>query len=241
MSSFERLRWVASFIEDIVFPPMCAGCRKRGSWLCDACRDLLQPIPRPICYRCGQPTADTCLTCENCRTWPDRIGSFRAAFRFGGPIRESVHRFKYQGEFARAADLSNLMFRAIYRTEFVELPAWDCIAFVPLHPRRRRQRGFDQSALLSRHLSDLLDIPRLDGLVRSVDTPSQVGRGEDERRSNVRGAFEWQGNGGLSGTRILLIDDVVTTGATMLAAAETLLGEGALRVDGFALARELLA
>lgn len=179
------------------------------------------------------------MTCSRCAWWPSGIGSIRAAYAFGGVIRESIHRFKYQGEFARAASLSDLMFTSIFRPEFVGPPSWDSIAFVPLHHRRRRQRGFDQAERLARHLSEQLDVPRAHGLVRLLDTPSQVGRREEERMTNVRGAFGWGGDA-LDGTTMLLVDDVITTGATMVAAAEALLAAGAVRVDGIALARELL-
>ncbi|MGA7669438.1 MAG: phosphoribosyltransferase family protein [Nitrolancea sp.] len=130
------------------------------------------------------------------------------------------------------------MFHGIFRPEFVEAPRWDTIAFVPLHPRRRRQRGFDQAELLSRQFAKRIELPRQSGLSRRVDTPSQVGRGEVERRDNMRGAFAWTAES-LSGEHILLIDDVLTTGATMVAAASTLIAAGAGRVDGFALAREM--
>lgn len=178
------------------------------------------------------------MMCSNCVDWPDQIGSFRAAFVFGGVIREAIHRFKYLGEFARARSLADLMCHALFRPEFVEMPSWDHVAYVPLHRRRRRQRGFDQSELLSRYGARKLELPVVAGLVRTVDTQSQVGLGEDERRSNVRGAFDWVDKP-LSGERILLIDDVVTTGATIMAAASALISVGAGRVDGFALAREL--
>ncbi len=180
------------------------------------------------------------MSCANCALWPDGIGSIRAAYAFNGPIRESVHRFKYQGEFARAGFLSELMFHGIFRPEFVESPAWDLVAFVPLHKHRRRQRGFDQAELLSRHLSQQLSLDHAKSLHRTIDTPSQVGRGEAERQANVQGAFTWKGET-LAGAKILLIDDVITTGATMVAAATALLSDGADRVDGFALARELLS
>ncbi len=132
------------------------------------------------------------------------------------------------------------MFDAIMRPEFVDAAAtsWDVVGFVPLHRRRRRQRGFDQADLLSRGVAQKLDLVRTTGLQRIIDTPSQVGRGEQERQTNVRDAFAWKGES-LDGAHVLLIDDVVTTGATMLAACDALLAAGARRVDGFALAREL--
>lgn len=223
-----------------MFPPICASCRRRGTWLCDRCRATARSVPRPICHRCGQSSVEPFFTCENCADWPSGIGSVRAAFVFGGAIREQVHRFKYQGEFARATTIATLMFERIVAHEFVDHTSWDLVAHVPLHSRRRRQRGFDQADLIARHLAEHLDLPRISGLFRIRDTPSQVGRGTAERRENVRDAFGWRGEP-LNGQKILVLDDVITTGATMIAASQPLLQAGAGRIDGFAFARELLA
>ncbi len=149
-----------------------------------------------------------------------------------------MHRFKYQGEFARAPFLGDLMFDRIIDHEFVDHSRWNLVSYVPLHRRRRRKRGFDQAELLSRRLAERLKLPLTTSLVRTRDTATQVGQGERERRANMRDAFVWNGDD-LTGRHILLIDDVVTTGSTMLAASLALLASGAARVDGFALAREV--
>jgi ComF family protein len=162
----------------------------------------------------------------------------RAAFAFGGPLRDAIHRYKYQSEYARASSLSDMLFEAIERGEFCTQTDWNLIAYVPLHPRRRRQRGFDQSRLLARGLADRIGLPCAADLQRSVDTPTQVGLGGVERQRNVRNAFAWTGEP-LNGRCVLIIDDVITTGATMVAASEPLILAGADRVDGLALAREL--
>jgi ComF family protein len=130
------------------------------------------------------------------------------------------------------------MVEAMDRPEFDSTCCWDLIAYVPLHARRRRQRGFDQSRLLARGLAERLELPVTSNLIRSVDTPTQVGRGADERKQNVRGAFAWTGER-LNGTNILIVDDVITTGSTMIAASLPLIQAGAERVDGFAIAREV--
>ncbi|HVX30152.1 MAG TPA: ComF family protein [Nitrolancea sp.] len=163
----------------------------------------------------------------------------RAAYAFDGPLRDAIHRYKYQSEYARASSLSELLIEAIERTEFEAGDGWDRIAYVPLHPRRRRQRGFDQSRLLAERLAERIGVPWTAGLVRSVDTPSQVGQGAIERRLNVRDAFAWTGER-LDGLRLLIVDDVFTTGATMIAASQPLIHAGAERVDGLAVAREIL-
>ncbi|HEX3723509.1 MAG TPA: ComF family protein [Nitrolancea sp.] len=163
----------------------------------------------------------------------------RAAYAFGGPIRDSIHRFKYQGEFARAPFLANLVFGAMKRPEFPDDQSWDLVAYVPLHSRRRRQRGFDQSRLIARHLATSLEIPAATDLKRVIDTPSQVGRSAAERRANVIDAFAWSGED-LAGAKILLVDDVITTGSTMMSASRALIRAGAKRVDAIAIARETL-
>lgn len=236
---YRQLRKAISTVEDVVFPPLCAGCHERGSWLCVACRRELQVVARPICTRCGQPGDETSDICAHCEAWPAKIGSVRAAFEFGGPLRDAIHRYKYQSEYARAPSLSDILVEALERSEFEDHTTWDLIAFVPLHPRRRRQRGFDQSHLLANGLAERIGLPSISHLIRSVDTPTQVGRGAAERQLNVRDAFDWRGQR-LDGARILIVDDVITTGSTMIAAALPLIHAGADRVDGLAVAREVM-
>ena len=233
-----RIRRALGLVEDLIFPPICGGCHRRGTWLCPDCLSELEIIPRPICARCGQPVDLACDKCAHCLYWPAEIGEVRAAYAFGGPIRDAIHRYKYQGEFARASSLAGLMFDALQRPEFGASTAWDLIAFASLHSRRRRQRGFDQAQLLARFLSERLDIPYTSELRRVIDTPSQVGRGSVDRQANVREAFEWFGTD-LTGSSILIIDDVITTGATLVSASSALIEAGAARVDGIAIAREL--
>jgi len=234
-----RPLWRAiSAFEDLVFPPICAGCHERGTWLCAACKRELKVISRPICARCGKPGSEASDVCSHCVTWPVTIGAVRAAFEFGGPLRDAIHRYKYQSEYARAPSLSELLGEAIERSEFDTNTSWNLIAYVPLHVRRRRQRGFDQSRLLAQGFADRFGLPCTSDLFRSVDTPTQVGRGAAERQLNVRNAFDWQGER-LDGVRILIVDDVITTGATMIAASMPLIRAGAERVDGLAVAREV--
>lgn len=149
-------------------------------------------------------------------------------------MRQCIHRFKYQGEHARADSLAALLIEPARAGG----KSWDLISPVPLHPRRRRQRGFDQAQLLSRRLGQELGLPPAGGLTRLRETRPQVGLGMDERRANVQGAFGWRG-APLDGAAVLLIDDVITTGATMAAAAAALQAAGAAHIDGLALARAI--
>jgi ComF family protein len=159
---------------------------------------------------------------------------------FEGPIRRTIHRYKYRGEFARAASLVDLVHRDLKLRDDGSVDRWDRVAFVPLHPSRRRQRGFDQAQLLAGELSRRLSVQLTSGLTRVVDTRSQVGLNASEREANVRDAFRWV-DADLAGDAILLVDDVVTTGATMNAVAFELKRVGAGRVDGVSIARQSLS
>lgn len=156
----------------------------------------------------------------------------RAPMQYQEPLSRIIHRFKYEGYFALAEPLAALMIDG--------WPVWeqppDLILPVPLHPRRQRRRGYNQSELLARPLSHALDIA-LDtsALRRTRHTVPQVGLGPEERHDNVRGAFS--AAAGVRDRHVLLIDDVLTTGATMRSAAEALLVAGAATVSAYCLAR----
>jgi len=156
----------------------------------------------------------------------------RAALRYQEPTSSLIHRFKYEGCFALAGPLAQSLIAA--------WPTWeqppDLIIPIPLHPRRKRRRGYNQSELLAAPLARVLGLPLTPrGLQRVRHTAPQVGLGPEERHDNVRGAFA--ATDAVHGRRVLLIDDVLTTGATMRAAAEALLAAGAASVSAYCLAR----
>jgi ComF family protein len=157
----------------------------------------------------------------------------RTAVFFVEPVQSLIHQFKYKHAFALAEPLADLMLRVPPRWR----PPVDVIVPIPLHSRRRRQRGYNQAALLARHLSRRLHI-RLNtsSLQRIHHTRSQVGLSQAARHANVADAFAVTDRQ-LQGEHVLLVDDVFTTGATLSAAAETLLAAGATAVSGYCLAR----
>jgi ComF family protein len=218
---------------DLLLPPRCGGCRRRGSWLCDACRaELERPAP-PLCPRCGDEVTAAGL-CRTCRAWPPAFDVAWAAYHHAGPLRRAVHHFKYDGEWALGEPLGELLAEALP-------PAGrrvDLVAPVPLHPARRRERGYNQSELLARVVARRLDRPLSATLVRQRPTRPQVGLDAAARRQNVVDAFLFNADGpSLEGCRILLIDDVCTSGATLDACARALRAGGPAWIGAATLTR----
>ncbi len=229
-----------------LFPPRCGGCGQfSGALFCEKCAPQLRAIVEPCCASCGQPfdvLAFGADICARCREHPPAFKRARAAWLFEGPARETIHKFKYNRRFALAPRLARAMANAPATS--IMLEAWQpqCLVPVALHSSRARARGFNQSALLARELGALFDLPAHDLLRRNRRTPPQVGLNLKERRQNVRQAFEinqnlWRKHD-LDGARILLIDDVFTTGATLNECARVLIQAGASAVGALTIARQ---
>lgn len=227
-----------AFVLDVIFPPKCALCGQIGATLCPACVARMQPIPQIDCPRCGRFLRDSTThssgqLCRKCRENPSSLSQARAPLCYQDPVSTIIHRFKYEGYFALAKPLSCFLIDG--------WPSWqrppNLILPIPLHPRRQRQRGYNQSELLARPLGQALGIQmNATSLQRTRHTVPQVGLGPDERHENVHGAFSAVADV-VGGRDVLLVDDVLTTGATMRAAAEALLAAGAASVSAYCLAR----
>lgn len=221
-----RIDAARDFLVDLLYPPRCAGCGRFGSFFCDPCRDACTPATgHGRCQHCSAEWdgADFCPRCVNMQA----VGSVVAAFEMAGPARRAVHRLKYARVRAAAPEMSRDVARvAATVTADYAVP-------VPLHPSRQRHRGFNQAAeLLAR-----LDRAPLPGRLRRVkNTGRQVGRTMRDRRRNIADAFAYEGPE-LDGATILLVDDVVTTGATVEACARVLKDHGARAVHVAAFAR----
>lgn len=233
-----RLREAVSFWLDVVFPPVCALCGRVGWLLCPSCESRLAVAPLSICYRCGRMREDehpspTGFVCRECRADPPSLRQMRAPLRYQEPTSDLIHRFKYEGYSALGRPLAR--FLADGWPNWEQSP--DLIVPIPLHPKRRRRRGYNQSELLAGPLGIAKSIPVCAAALRRTrHTIPQVGLGPDERQTNVQGAFEADAVV-ISGRHVLLIDDVLTTGATMSAAATALLAAGAADVSAYCLAR----
>jgi ComF family protein len=220
---------------DFLFPRFCVGCGKEGDFICDSCQASLARIEAPVCPQCGKPQTDSIL-CSNCIDWKADIDAIRSPFRFEGVIRKAVHEFKYKNLRAIAGQLAH--FLGDYLTE--NPIHYEVLVPVPLHDKRLKERGYNQSALLAKELNRLTGLPVNETcLVRNVyNVPQAKTRNVEERRQNVIGIFSCV-NEDLFEKKVLLIDDVTTSGATLNACASALKGTGATSVWGLALAREI--
>lgn len=229
-SAAARLRTAGRSLAAALFPPRCAACGRPGAALCRPCLATATRLPHPQCRQCTRP-----LTygdqCARCRLEQRRIDHLFVPYAYTPPILQAVHRFKYANKRYLAADLAALASAALPSDLQVDL-----VVPVPLAFSRERQRGYNQGRLLAAEIARHLDRP-LDGnvLIRVRDTPPQTSLPRARRLHNVRGAFRALRK--LSGTRILLVDDVTTTGATIEAAARALRRRGADWVGALALAR----
>ena len=223
---------VSNWALDLLFPIQCAGCGRESKIICEACLPRLAKLTSPYCQLCASP--NTLSPCSWCRENPLSVDRIRAPFLMEGAIRKAVFSLKYRGLRAAAPELGRLL--AQYLTDYTA--PGDVIVPVPLHHRRLRTRGYNQSALLAHELYKLTALPQANKLLtRFKDAPPQVEAAtRSQRRSNVDGSF--RASDDAAGLKVLLIDDVVTTGSTMSACAAALKAAGAVSVWGLALARE---
>lgn len=221
---------IAASLRDLAFPagcPACGGIPAAGAVFCPACLDQVARLTA-ICPRCGRPGAG-----EACPACAEALPAWELAWapaRHAGPVAMAVRGFKYRRDWAGGA--------ALARWLAAEAPAWlldgvELVAPVPLHPRRLIRRGFNQAAVLARALCPA-NGPRLEMrlLTRQRHTRPQVGLSPRERLANVAGAFAVRpaALAALAGRRVLLVDDVFTTGATLAECAQVLIKAGASAV-----------
>ena len=219
-------------ILDLLFPLHCVVCNREGRFLCEGCEATLPRLKRPYCSVRAAPERER--LCHWCATDPPAIDGIRAPYLMDGAVRDMVYRLKYQNLRAGASDLGRLLAACL---ESNPMPA-DVLMPVPLHKRRERERGFNQSELLTRETGKRTGIPvDTRALRRTKHRPPQVSiEGHEERRRNIEEAFECATE--VEGANVLLIDDVVTIGSTMSACASALKAAGARSVWGLALARQ---
>ena len=238
------------FLLDWLYPPRCRFCRDSilghdNECFCVKCRKRVREITHPLCTLCGQPFLDTGgddHLCGNCLVRKPNFVQARAWACYprdegeDHPLREVVQRFKYGRKVSLGKPLGRLM--AMACRAFFQQCAFDVIIPVPLHPQRLRWRGFNQSVILAREVSRSWGLP-VDPLIllRSKETPPQTQLSEEERRKNVRRAFALNPAKPVEGRKVLLVDDVYTSGATVNECSRTLIQGGVEEVHVLTLAR----
>jgi competence protein ComFC len=218
---------------DVLYPPRCAGCGD-GAWpFCLRCIEQIVPLGSPCCLRCAAPRGRETRSCGDCP--PEPIGVARAAFLFDGPVRAAVHRLKFSG-WRRVAEPLGSAMASTWRAGVPDGSTVDAVSWVPLSRRRLAERGFDQARLLAEIVGRCLAVPATGFLRRTSDAGPQARRGREERLAAMLGRFRVRGS---PPPRVLLVDDVLTTGATAAACAEALVAAGSARVDLLTAARAL--
>lgn len=229
---------------DLLYPPRCEACgRLRREPFCQTCRDQVAWVRPPLCTVCGEafdPLAQAAPACARCRRARLPFTRARAAAHYEGPLVAAVRRFKYQGQAVLARALGSIMLEALEGGAADLKPdEMDVICPVPLHELRLRERGFNQSHLLAEELGAALGKPVASLLRRTRPTLPQVELPPASRIVNVQGAFEPRLEEEIAGRRVLLVDDLFTTGATLRESARALRRGGAAEVRVFTLARPI--
>jgi ComF family protein len=230
MAILRGLGAAASAALDLAFPAACAGCGREGEPLCASCRPSLDArLELPGGTLIGLPV-----------DLPAPLVQLEWCAPFGGAVRSALHQLKYSGERRLAHPLGEAVARRWQRVG----QGATVIAPVPVHAERERQRGYDQAALIAEVAARSLGLPWLRALERARATVAQFELGREDRSANVRGAFQVRNARGsrvsprMVGQWVLLVDDVVTTGATLAACAVALEEAGAVAVSAIVVARE---
>ncbi|OGH42289.1 MAG: hypothetical protein A3H79_00615 [Candidatus Levybacteria bacterium RIFCSPLOWO2_02_FULL_36_8b] len=232
-------------ILDLIFPKYCVNCKKLGDYLCADCFSFLSFNDFELCLNCNRPSIDG-LTHPYCKGKYLIDGAF-SALNYKGVVKKLVYNFKYEPKFV--SDLNNTLVNLFYEAliqkesfaEIYELFKNDLILVpVPLYLPKLKKRGYNQSELLAKGLSKRFGIPLFSVLERTKNTKTQVGLKKEERKENIKDAFKIKTTGikDLSDKSLFLVDDVLTTGSTLLEAANVLKRNGAKNVWGITLAKD---
>jgi len=229
-------------IASLLYPPVCTICGanvRASEYLCDQCETKTARVIAPFCQKCSEPFEGAItgtFTCANCAHRTIYFDTAVAAYRSRGIVRQIIHTFKY----GRQIYLRHLVARWLYAAlddERLSNRRFDIIIPVPLHPTRQRERGFNQASLLAELLSAEISIQSKPALERIRYTTTQTALDRAERMENLHKAFRLRKNADVRRLRVLLIDDVLTTGSTLSECARVLKRAGAISVHAATAAR----
>jgi competence protein ComFC len=226
---------------DIIFPKYCVNCRKMGDYICPNCFSYLSFDFTMICLVCNRPSIDG-LTHPGCRSRYTIDGAF-CAVAYKGIVKKLIYNFKYKPYLSDLQKtLVELFYESIIQQEIFHSAKQNkplpILIPIPLPHKRLRERGYNHAKLLAEGLSQRLNLKVLDALQRTKETKSQFGLKLAERKENLKNAFTLNTEYRILNTNIFLVDDILTTGSTLLEAAKVLKRNGAKKVWGLALARD---
>lgn len=233
MAVIRALRGLGSALSDFVYPPHCSLCKvplkAHERVVCAGCWSKVQVIAGPRCATCGCPLDEPAPTCTNCESETLNFDRARILSPFDETIQSLIHQLKYRGKRSIGHRLGAMLGELIMSDG--DSDGVDVIVPVPLHPSREKERGYNQSALVARAIGDRLGVEVNTALlVRTRRTRTQTKLSAEKRVKNVAGAFAVKYPEPVRGKAILLVDDVLTTGATVNACAQALSEAGAKRV-----------
>ena len=239
------MKQVTARLLDFLYPAYCHLCStqlSQGRNLCDTCLQQLAPITDPICSQCGENfdgQIDSSFICPNCHNLDLSFEFARAAYQANDNSRRLVHDFKYNRQIHLASDLAQLTQHALEDRRFQPYLEKGLLVPVPLHWQRLRKRRFNQSEEITKHLARQLKLPWANVLQRHRKTETQTRFSRKKRLENLRGVFHARRkhHTTITNKKILLIDDVLTTGSTADECAKTLLENGAQHVAVLTLLR----
>jgi len=232
------MKKIIDFLLDLLFPKFCVGCNVEGEWICNKCQEKIVYIKSPLCPKCNR-VSEYGKICPKCKKKSKLNGLITATYYIDGPIKEAIHTYKYDGVFDLKYELSNILLKSINNYKCIFDKNWIVIA-VPIHKKRFAIRGYNQSELLAKIISKKLNIPLQNNLlIKSTYNPkTQAKSNKKERLISLINSFSWVGQNEIKNKKILLVDDVYTTGATMEECAKILKTNGAKQVWGLAIAKD---
>jgi competence protein ComFC len=218
---------------DLLFPKKCVCCHKWGSFVCSNCYQKITFKKTQDCPGCNAIT-DKGRYCTRCRSKHALLGVTTLGYYKDPILKALIQELKYKGIYAISEDMAHWLALLIKKEKL----CFDLIAYVPMTQKRKGRRGYNQSEEVAKHLSKEAGIPLFKGLKKVRETKTQVGLSKKDRLKNLQDAFVVKKNSALLGKRIILIDDVITTGTTLNECARTLEAAGAKRVWGLTIAKE---
>lgn len=220
-------------LKELLYPPKCPGCRQiipGGTYVCEGCKEKLHYVKGPVCMICGKPVEKEQELCYDCEKAPHEFLANRSVFLYDALAKDMMYELKYNHNRECAAFFAKETGKAL--GDWIRALDLDGIVPIPLYPQRKRQRGYNQSELLAEEIGRICGVKVFsDQLARSRATRPQKELNDLERKNNVKNAF-LMGKNAVQLKRIMLVDDIYTTGATLDAAAAILKDHGARQVYG---------